>query len=271
MESIVGIFRDGRTAQAATESLRACGIPPDRINLLTPGDPEGSAQTRVSTSDTEQPGMGKALGGVVGGVAGATAGMGLGAAAASLLIPGIGPIAAVGLAAAALFGVGGAIGGVAAGGALENAMSHGVPKDELYLYEDALRKGHSVVFAFAENDADAAKVRERLAAAGAETLDAAENDWWTGLRSAEAADYEREGGHFDQDEHVYRRGFQAALHPERRGRNFEDARADLTSRHADVADHPAFRRGYERGSLHHRGSSQSFDESDTGEFAHRTR
>ena len=269
MEAIVGIFRDWQSAQAAAEKLRASGLPPDRINLVTPGDPEGAVRTQVSTSDTEQPGMGKAVGGVVGGVAGATAGMGLGAAAASLLIPGIGPIAAVGLAAAALFGVGGAIGGVAAGGALENAMSHGIPNDELYLYEDALRKGHSVVFAFADNDAQASAVREGLAAAGAETLDAARSDWWTGLRAGEAADYEREGAHFEQDEPVYRRGFQAALHPERRGRSFEDSFADLAKSHADVAEHPAFRRGYERGTLHHRGLSQSSEEADTGEYAHR--
>ncbi len=269
MEAIVGIFRDWQSAQAAAEDLRASGLPQDRINLVTPADPAGSARARVSTSDTEQPGMGKAVGGVVGGVAGATAGMGLGAAAASLLIPGIGPIAAVGLAAAALFGVGGAVGGVAAGGALENAMSHGIPKDELYLYEDALRKGHSVVFALADNGAQASAVRERLVSAGAETLDAARDDWWTGLRSGEAADYEREGGHFEQDEPVYRRGFQAALHPERRGRSFEEARAALARTDADVADHPAFSRGYERGTLHHRGLSQSSEEADTGEYAHR--
>ncbi|MEP6800341.1 MAG: hypothetical protein ABJC07_00280 [Acidobacteriota bacterium] len=269
MEAIVGIFRDWQSAQAAAESLRASGLPPDRINLVTPADPDGSARNRVSTSDTEQSGMGKALGGVVGGVAGATAGMGLGAAAASLLIPGIGPIAAVGLAAAALFGVGGAIGGVAAGGALENAMSHGLPKDELYLYENALRKGHSVVFAFADNDAQASAVRERLASAGAETMDAARDDWWTGLRSGEAADYEREGGHFEKDEKIYRRGFQAALHPERRGRTFEEAQAALAGSDADVAGHPAFRRGYERGTLHHRGLSQGSEEAVTGEYAHR--
>ena len=39
--------------------------------------------------------------------------------------------------------------GAVAGGALEDGLAHGLPKDELYLYEDALRKGHSVVFAFA--------------------------------------------------------------------------------------------------------------------------
>ncbi|MCA1580785.1 MAG: hypothetical protein LC796_05210 [Acidobacteria bacterium] len=269
MEAIVGIFRDWQSAQKAAETLRASGLPPDRVNLLTPGDPEGAALARVSTSDTEQPGMGKAVGGVVGGVAGATAGMGLGAAAASLLIPGIGPVAAVGLAAAALFGVGGAIGGAAAGGALENAMSHGLPRDELHLYEDALRKGHSVVFAFADDDAQAKSVRDRLAVAGAETLDAAREDWWVGLRSGEAADYERSGGHFTEDEPVYRRGFQAALHPEHRGKSFEAARETLATRHADVAGHPAFRRGYERGSSHLHALSQRFDEADTGEMAQR--
>ncbi len=271
MEAIVGIFRDWQSAQAAMESLRSAGIAPDRINLVTPQDPGGSVRTRVSMSETEQPGMGKALGGVVGGVAGATAGMGLGAAAASLLIPGIGPVAAVGLAAAALFGAGGAIGGVAAGGALENAMSHGIPKDELYLYEDALRKGRSVVFAFSENAEQASAVRERLTAAGAETLDAARDDWWTGLRRDEAADYERDGGRFEEDEAIYRRGFQAALLPEHRGRSFEDSRGNLPPSEAPFADHPAFRRGFDRGALHHGGLSRNFEQADTGEYAQHPR
>nr|MDQ6893660.1 hypothetical protein [Acidobacteriota bacterium] len=98
MDNVVGIFRDRERARRASEHLRQGRIPADRVNLLMPGT---DALESIRTSDTEQPGMGKALGGVVGGTAGATAGMGLGAAAASLLIPGIGPVAAVGLAAAA--------------------------------------------------------------------------------------------------------------------------------------------------------------------------
>ncbi|MFN2387604.1 MAG: hypothetical protein ABR576_15210, partial [Thermoanaerobaculia bacterium] len=105
METVVGIFSSREPAERAFQSLRASGIPSDRLTLLTPGSSEGQIHA-VPTTETEQPGMGKAVGGVVGGVFGATTGLGLAEAAASLLIPGVGPVAAIGLAAAALLGAG---------------------------------------------------------------------------------------------------------------------------------------------------------------------
>jgi hypothetical protein len=270
MKSVVGIFPNRETADRAAASLRAAGIAPDRVNLLMPGNAgDPAAAATVPTSETEGLGMGKALGGVVGGAAGATAGMGLGAAAASLLVPGVGPVAAVGLAAAALFGIGGAVGGAAAGGALENAMSHGLPKDELYIYEEGLRRGRSVVFALVDDEEAATSARATLDAAGAESIDAAREAWWVGLRDAEADIYEKEGGRFAADEPVFRKGFEAALHPDRRARSFEQARRDLADCYGKDCELPSFRRGYERGLAHARGVSQSFEEADTGEYARR--
>ena len=270
MEPVVGIFRNRESARRAAADLHSAGVPAARINLLLPGD-AGSleAAESVPTSDTEQPGMGKAVGGVVGGVAGATVGMGLGAAVATLLVPGIGPVAAVGLAAAALLGIGGAVGGAAAGGALEDAMSHGLPKDELYLYEDALRKGHSVVFVMAEDDAQAKTARARLASDSAETIDAARDAWWIGLRDSEAELYERDGGRFDEDEPLYRRGFEAAQHPDRRDRTWDEAKPDLEQCFGDDCARAPFRRGFERGSEHLRDVRKSFEESPTIEFSTR--
>lgn len=270
MESVVGIFREREAAARAAADLRAAGIDPTRINVLMPGDAgDPAAAATIQTSDTEGPGLGKAIGGVVGGVAGAAAGMQLGAAAATLLVPGIGPIAAVGLAAAALFGAGGIVGGAMAGGALEKSMSQGLPKDDLYLYEDALRKGHSVVFVLAETDEEAKVARERLTKDGVESLDAARHDWWIGLRSTEADEYEKDGGHFDRDEPLYRKGFEAALHPERRVRSFEEARPDLAACFGPDCERAPFVRGYERGLSHARGLSESFEKETTGEYAHR--
>ena len=256
MQNVVGIFRDRERARGAAEHLRRGRIPADRVNLLVPG---ADALESIRTSETEQPGMGKALGAVVGGTAAGTAGMGLGAAAASLLVPGIGPVAAVGLAAAALFGVGGALGGAAAGGKLEEKMSHGIPRDELYVYEDALRKGRSIVFVLADGEGEAEFARSVLDREGAETLDAAREDWWVGLRETEAAEYEKGGGHFSQDEEPFRRGFAAALHPERRGRSWDEMRGELSRREPQYSDLPAYRRGFERGSEHGRGLAPSFE------------
>ena len=101
------------------------------------------------------------------------------------LIPGVGPITGLGLLGAAVLGAAGATVGAAAGGKIEEATYEGLPEDEIFLYEDALRKGRSVVIALADNATSASVVREVLKQAGAKTIDAAREQWWTGLRSSE--------------------------------------------------------------------------------------
>lgn len=249
MKTVVGIFSSRTTAEASLRGLAAAGIARDRVTLLVPGASESEIQA-VPTTETEQSGMGKAVGGVVGGVFGATTGLGLAEAAASLLIPGVGPVAAIGLAAAALLGAGGAAAGMAAGGKLEESLFRGLPRDELYLYEDALRQGRAVVIALPEDDAKEEAARRALEGAGAESLDAARESWWVGLRSAEEAEYEEEG-HFGSVEATYRRGFESALRG-RGGKTFEDALEQLRREHGPLAAEPAFRRGFERGLAYHR-------------------
>jgi hypothetical protein len=108
-------------------------------------------------------------------------------AVVSALVPGIGTVTAIGLAALGIIGfVGGALAGAAAGGALENVMSDGLPKDEIFVYQDALRKGRTVLIVLTEDEEQAGMVRGELTQAGAESLDAAREDWWVGLRDAEA-------------------------------------------------------------------------------------
>jgi hypothetical protein len=250
VESVVGIFTSAEPAQRAADALVRTGVSRDNVSVLTPGSSEAQIHSRVATSETEGSGMGKAVGGVVGGAAG----MGLGAAAASLLIPGVGPVVATGALALALFGAGGAVGGAIAGGALEEKLSHGLPKDELYLYEDALRRGHSVVFALVdEKQVDAA--RRAIAAEGAESLDAARESWWVGIRDAERADYERDGADFASAEPAYRQGFEAAMRPRFRNRDFDKAKNELRDHYPEHHGLTEFKRGYERGLHHHRESS----------------
>lgn len=245
MESVVGIFRSPEPARRAADAMVREGVSRESVSVLTPGSSEAEIHSRVATTETEGSGMGKAVGGVVGGAAG----MGLGAAAASLLIPGVGPVVATGVLALALFGGAGAVGGAIAGGALEEKLSRGLPKDELYLYEDALRRGHSVVFALVEEkEADA--VRRALEAEGAESLDAARESWWVGIRDAEKADYERDGADFSSAEPAYRQGFEAAMRPRFRGRGFDEAENDLRDLYPEYHGLDALRRGYERGLRH---------------------
>jgi hypothetical protein len=221
--------------------LRA-GFSRDQLNLLLPGASERDIRA-IPASELEQPGAGKALGGVVGAAVGMAAGAELGLAAASALVPGVGSVIAVGLAAAALVGAGGA----AAGAAVDRKATEGLPADEIFFYEDALRQGRSVVAVQAEGEMQAQQARDVLVGAGAETLDAARQAWWIGLRSAEEEHYRALGGSFEQDEIAYRCGFEAALQRAARGKSYGDAADYLRTACAGVWDSDAFRRGYERG------------------------
>ncbi len=99
----------------------------------------------------------------------------------------------------------------------------------------------------AEDEEAAERARGLLAEGGAESVDAAREAWWVGLRDAEEADYTVDGGDFGVDEHVFRRGFEASLHPHARARAFEEDAERLRECYGGVCEEAAFRRGYERG------------------------
>jgi len=257
MSTVAGIFRSRADAERATENLRSAGIANDHLNLLTPGTTDQELEASVPTTETEQPGMGSALGGTVGGAMGAAGGLTIGAAAASLLVPGVGPVLAAGILGAALLGIGGAAAGAAAGGAMEDSVE-GLPHDELYVYEDALRQGRSVLLVVADDEARAETARGVLTQAGVESIDAARESWWVGLRDAEEEEYGSTGGNFKTDEPIYRRGFEAAQHPQARGKSYEEAGARLRERYTDAYENDAFRRGYERGQNYQRGLREKY-------------
>ena len=252
MNTVVGIFNSFADAKRGAAMLRSLGINEKRLSVLSPRTPESEIEATVRTSETEQPGMGTAVGGAVGGALGIAGGLEAGMVAATVLVPGVGTVMAIGLVAAALFGIGGAAAGAAAGAAIEENLADGLPRDELYLYEDALRRGRSVVIALADSDEVAERARVELERAGAESIDAAREQWWIGLRDAEKAHYTSQGGDFKVDEAAYRLGFEAALHPDRRGKSYENTIASLQSRYADSCALEAFRRGYERGQAYQR-------------------
>ncbi len=252
METVVGIFQSKAIADEALQQIKAIGITGDKITILHPGELSAEVESSTTLSDTESPGMGAAMGGTVGGALGVAGGASLGLAVASLFIPGVGPILVAGALGAALLGTGGAVAGMAAGQAMEEGLTKGLPHDELFIYEDALRHNRTVVIASVEDEEITEKVRDLFAKAGAESVDAARDNWWLGLRSAEELEYERTGGSFQQDETSYRRGFEAALHPGMRRRNFDQAASELRERYQGTSAERPFRAGYERGQGHQR-------------------
>lgn len=241
MRPVVGVFPDRAAARDAAGRLQQSGFPPDHITVLSPGA-QGSTET-LPTTEGERSGVGRAVGAVVGTAVGAAAGFPLGAALTSVLVPGIGPVIAAGVLGAALL----APAGAAVGGAIETSLTDGVPKDDAFVYLEAVRRGRSVVVALAEDDDRAAHARSVLDAAGAESLDAAREDWWVGLRSAERERYVAAGHDFDQDEAAYRRGFQAALGLPDHVRSYLEAEVVLRDVPGAEHERAAFRRGVDRG------------------------
>jgi len=248
MQAVTGIFSSQSDAERAVAALRSTGVPADSITLLAPGNAQDKLPS-IPVDTTEQPGMGKAMGAVFGAAGGLTGGSLLVA-----LIPGVGPVTAIGLLGGAVLAAAGAAIGASVGKAFENSVTEGLPDDEIFVYEDALRKGRTVVIALAEDEASAAPMRELLSAEGAEAVDSARHEWWIGLRSAEREHYSSSGRNFGDDEKFYRLGFEAALHARSRCKEFDQVASEMANRVEDLQrQHPgadvaeAYTRGYQRG------------------------
>lgn len=245
METVTGVFRFPEMARRAAGELRRLGFPEEQVSLLFPGSTEKEIHS-VPTSETEQPGMGSAIGGVVGAAVGMAGGFELGIAATAL-IPGVGPVIAVGIAGAALLGAGGLMAGADLGGRAETHSTEGIPSDEVFFYEDALRQGRSVLLAFVNDEKEKKSAQAAMEDAGAESLDAARESWWVGLRDAEQEHYRALGQNFELDQGPYRQGFEAALRPECRGKTVEEAADLLKWSYPATWDSNPFRHGFERG------------------------
>jgi len=245
MESVAGIFDARRDAEQAVSDLKeSSNFDRERLLLLTP-DTTQDKINEVPTDEGEQPGMGATIGGVVGGAIG----LATGAALSNLVLPGVGPVLTLSLSATG--GLGGAVLGATGGSATERALSNGLPKDEMFFYEDALRCGRSVVIANAESENGADAARSIMERNHAEGIDAARERWWIGIRDREA---DRYCGETPEDtakrERVFRTGFEAALQPEMRNKPLNKAEKRLREQHPDICNDEIFRRGYERGRRH---------------------
>jgi hypothetical protein len=244
MIAIVGVFKSRSDAELSSEELRSAGITGKNINILTP-EVGNKEIARVPMVGGEQPGMVKAIGAVAGGAAG----VGVGEAVAALLVPGVGAVLAVGMAGGALLGAlaGGTLGGVA-----ERGLFSGLPADELFVYQDALRQGRTVLIAMAADSKQAEAGRAILDRAGAESVDRAREMWWIGLRNVEKEHYEAGGGDFRRDEPSFRCGFAAALEQDNRDKSYEQCREQLKARYPAFWNSSAFQAGYERGAKYAR-------------------
>src|ERR1700690_840632 len=105
METAIGVFASRDTAEESVKELLQRGVPESALVFLT-------------RSENEAKTVGKQLGAFAGGFVGGAAGMTAGVAAATLLLPGIGAVFALGFGAAALLGLAGAGAGATTGSAI---------------------------------------------------------------------------------------------------------------------------------------------------------
>src|ERR1044072_4186789 len=250
MQVVTGVFKSENNAETAVNQLRSLGIPDKRIGIVRPGSRPERIEVGVPVTDSEEPGMGRAMGAAVGGAMGAAGGATAGLAIASLAVPGIGPLIAFGMVGAALLATVGAAAGSTVGDNVEEGLGEGIPHEDVYLYEDALRHGNSVVIAYVEDGDQADNATRAIHDAGAEDLDTLREGWWGELREGERAHYTGEGTDFDRDEPNYRRGYEAALHPQRRSKAYSAVEDELRTAYANPALDRPFQAGYERGLGH---------------------
>jgi len=140
-KTVVGLFDDFASAQQAVDELERSGYSHNDISVVANQESHSGGQTGGSAGE-QAAGVGKGAlagagtGAAVGGLTGLLAGLG------AMLIPGIGPVLAIGPLSAALTGA--AI-GAAGGGVIGGLTGLGIPKEHAELYAEGVRRGGTLV------------------------------------------------------------------------------------------------------------------------------
>jgi hypothetical protein len=130
--TVVGVFTDRSSAERAIDELHRMGFNDDSIGFAMKGE-QGTTTTEHHDDGNPE----HATSGMVAG-----AGLGAIAAAAALLIPGVGPVLAGGILSTL---IGGAAAGGAVGGLVGMLTGMGVSDDEAHYYESEFNSGRILV------------------------------------------------------------------------------------------------------------------------------
>jgi hypothetical protein len=134
--TLVGIFQSRDEAELVLDELRQAGFDEKDLGFAIRGD-DAVAGGAITDAPLTKDGQGTVKGMVAGGLAG-----GLLGAAAVLVVPGVGPLLAMGVLASVL-GFGAA--GVATGGILGAMVGLGVSEEEARVYEKEFNSGRAIV------------------------------------------------------------------------------------------------------------------------------
>jgi len=148
----IGIFISSDQAENAVNELLAASVPEEHILLLTPDTPHHRGKT-----------VGKYLGGALG----TSAGLTLGLATATLLVPGVGQVVAIGLGASALLGLGGVTAGKSVGAGIDAVVDaeHATDVPDAAYFRNILQQNRSVIVVHTSDPAihaDASEILNRL-------------------------------------------------------------------------------------------------------------
>jgi anti-sigma B factor antagonist len=138
METAIGVFASRDNAEEAVRELRERSVPEESIVFLT-------------RSENEAKTVAKEVGAFVGGFVGGAAGMTTGVVAATLLLPGVGTVFALGFGAAALLGLAGAGAGATVSSAAARAADAPQPttdekcSEDVAFFREVLKEGRSLI------------------------------------------------------------------------------------------------------------------------------
>jgi len=135
-QAVVAVFEDRSAAENAVDALEQAGFSADSIGYVIRGS-DAVMGGMITDAAGAKDGRGAAAGAITGGMIG-----GVAAAAASLLIPGVGLLVAGGV-LASFFG--GALAGSAIGGILGAMNGLGVSEREAQFYERQFHEGRAIV------------------------------------------------------------------------------------------------------------------------------
>ena len=246
MKVLVGIFHSATAANEASQALHAAGLPTGHLMLLTP-ETGGAALHTVSPEHPAGACDVKA-GHVLGAATGFAGGL-LSSAAVILLVPGVGPILAVGtLVTGALVG---ATVGATLGGVVQDTFTMTLAPEEVFVYEEALRQECSLLLVKPGDEHQRDLILALCARLSTERVDDLREHWWQGQRQQEAAAYQGTDEEFAAHEATYRRGFEAALDMRARGKTYAEAAHALAVRDGAIYHDDVFRQGFARGQIYY--------------------
>ena len=167
MKTIVATFSNYSDAQRAAHAVKEKGLRTDDISIVTKQgervDSEDSQYTDNTMTMSQQGGRtdnisdGVLTGGILGGLAGILLGAG------SMVIPGLGVIAAAGP-------ITGLLSGAVTGSIVGGLVDLGIPEDEGKFYEDQIRQG-KVLFSMKTEDENITKITSILKSNAAQSVD----------------------------------------------------------------------------------------------------